>query len=72
MKREPTEQEEKELQETLTNDILERYDHPEYHDPSIVEAFCNKLEDDPCESCKKCGETICGNDTESHACYEAL
>lgn len=25
---------------------------------------------DPCESCKKCGETTCGNDTKNYACYE--
>ena len=29
-------------------------------------------EDNPCESCRKCGENICGNDTERHRCYEPL
>ena len=29
------------------------------------------LTDDPCESCRKCGETTCGNDTEYHRCYES-
>lgn len=26
--------------------------------------------DNPCESCRKCGETTCGNDTQSHKCFE--
>lgn len=43
MKRELTKQEKQELREILTADILERYDHPEYHDPSIIEAFYNEL-----------------------------
>jgi hypothetical protein len=23
-----------------------------------------------CENCRKCGETICGNDTENFRCFE--
>lgn len=26
--------------------------------------------DDPCQSCRKLGETTCGNDTNKHSCYE--
>jgi len=26
--------------------------------------------EDPCQSCKKLGETICGNDTVNHTCFD--
>jgi hypothetical protein len=29
------------LSKLLTEDIIERYDHPEYHNPSIVEMFAH-------------------------------
>jgi hypothetical protein len=32
--------------------------------------FCPPEHEDPCESCKKLGETICGNDTTKHSCWE--
>lgn len=28
--------------------------------------------DDMCDKCKKCGETICGNDTIDRSCFEEI
>ena len=33
-------------------------------------ANSSEVVNDPCERCKKCGENICGNDTEFHRCFE--
>lgn len=27
---------------------------------------------DPCQTCRKCGETTCGNDTRQHSCWEGF
>lgn len=43
MKRALTEQEKKKLQKILTDDILERYNHPEYHDQFLIEDFYSEL-----------------------------
>jgi len=43
MKRELSEREKEKLQEILTDDILERYNHPEYHDQSLIETFYSEL-----------------------------
>lgn len=32
--------------------------------------FCPPEIKDPCQSCKKLGETTCGNDTTEHSCWE--
>jgi len=39
MKKKLTDEQKKELTEILTENILERYDHPEYWDNSIIEAY---------------------------------
>ena len=33
---------------------------------------CEWADDDPCKSCKKLGETVCGNDTQYHQCFEPI
>lgn len=51
----------------------ERVQLGQYKRDSIdVEVESDNDPDDPCESCRKLGETICGNDTEYHRCYEPL
>jgi len=33
-------------------------------------AIIDSEDEDPCDSCKKQGETTCGNDTTAHECWE--
>lgn len=39
--------------------------------PMSFECFIESLLADACETCCKCGETVCGNDTEHCSCWES-
>ena len=40
-------------------------------DSRVVQYIRNEKEN-PCESCRKCGENTCGNDTGIYECFEPL
>ena len=49
----------KELDRVLTEDILERYNHSEYHEPEVITAFLEEHNYELAEEryCVKCGKT---------------